>query len=330
MAEKEKIMEKTGISADIGMGREVFGAAAGKMRFTLKNDYLFRATMQMNNKALKGLICAVLGLSAEEVASVRIQNPIELGRSIEAKDFLLDIKVLLNSNTIVNLEMQLINMGNWPERSMIYLCRSFDNVNRGEDYLDVVPVMQVCFLDFTLFEKEPEFLSTYMFLNIKNHIIYSDKLKLFVIDLTQIEKATEEDRMRGIDRWAKLFKATTWEEIRMLSEGNEFLKEAAETAYRLSAEEKIRLQCQAREDFYREQNTIKAIMKRNLEEIARGKETIARNQEEIARNQEELAQSREETSNVREKLIQTQEELVKSQEEVALLMKKIAELERAR
>lgn len=244
-----------------------FREATGKMRFTLTNDYLFRATLQKSGKALKGLICAVLDREPEEVRSVEITNPIELGESMEAKDFLLDIRVLLDNDTIMNMEMQVLNMGNWPERSLVYLCRSFDSLNRGQDYLMIRSVIQVCFLDFTLFRDYPEFFSTYMFVNIRNHIIYSDKLKLFVIDLTQIDEATEEERSRGMEHWARLFKATTWEEIKMLAEKNEFLEEAAETAYRLSAEEKIRLQCQAREDYYRTQNTIKAVMEQQVQKI---------------------------------------------------------------
>ncbi|MBR5247668.1 MAG: PD-(D/E)XK nuclease family transposase [Lachnospiraceae bacterium] len=115
------------------------------------------------------------------------------------------------------------------------------------------PVVQVSFLDFTLFKDSPEFFATYKFMNTKNHKIYSDKMSLYVVDLTQIENATEEDKLQGIDYWAKLFKATTWEEIKMLASNNIFLTEAAETVYQLSAEDRIRLQCEAREDFYNQQ-----------------------------------------------------------------------------
>jgi len=244
----------------------LFKSAAGKIKFTLTNDYMFRATWQKNKKALKGLICSILGLKYDDIVSIEIMNPIELGNSIDAKDFILDVKVLLNNNTMVNLELQILNLGNWPERSLSYMCRSFDKLNSGEGYMEVKPVVQVCFLDFTLFKEYPEFFSTYMFTNIKNHIIYSDKLKLYVIDLTCINKATEEDKIRGIHHWAKFFKATTWEEIKMLSAENTFLEEAAETVYQLSAEEKIRMQCEAREDYYRQQRYIQKKLER-LQEL---------------------------------------------------------------
>ena len=208
------------------------------------------------------LVCAVENIRPEDVLSVEITNPIELGQHIDSKNFFLDVRVVLNDRKTINLEMQVINLGNWPERSLGYLSRSFDSLNRGEEYQDTRPVVQVCFLDFTLFEDAPEFYADYVFMNAKNHKIYSDKMKVSVVDLTQIDKATEEDKLRELDYWARLFKATTWEEIKMLAMKNEYFAEAAETAYQLSAEEKIRLQCEARERYYREQSYIKKQMER--------------------------------------------------------------------
>lgn len=72
-----------------------------------------------------------------------------------------------------------------------------------------------------------------------------------MLDLTRIDLATEEDRAFHIDYWASLFKAATWEEIKMLAQKDDAIKEASNTIYQLSQEEKIRLQCEAREDYYR-------------------------------------------------------------------------------
>ena len=94
-----------------------------------------------------------------------------------------------------------------------------------------------------------------------NYTIYSDKLRLSVLDLTHINLATEEDRQYQIDYWASLFKATTWEELKMLAEKNESLAEATETLYKLSQEEMIRLQCEAREDYYRRERSIQRQMR---------------------------------------------------------------------
>ena len=284
--------------------------ATGKLPYSLTNDYMFRATFQQNEHALKGLICSVLGLEPEKVTSVEVRNPIELGKSIDSKDFIMDLRILLNNDTHINIELQVLNLGNWPERSLGYLCRSFDTLNKGQDYIETKPVVQVCFLDFTLFSDKPEFFANYMFTNVKNYIIYSDKLRLSVVDLTQIDMATEEDKLRGLDYWARLFKATTWEEIKMLAQNNSFLAEAVETVYQLSAEESIRLQCEAREDYYKQQRYIQHKMDRlaQLEEreaeiikhcaqmeatLAEQKTVLAEQEAALAENDEEIARLKE-------------------------------------
>lgn len=88
-----------------------------------------------------------------------------------------------------------------------------------------------------------------------------------MLDLTRIDLATEEDRQYHIDYWASLFKATTWEELKMLAEQNEFIANASSTVYQLSQEETIRLQCEAREDYYRRQRSVQHYMDKQKEII---------------------------------------------------------------
>ena len=113
----------------------------GKLTIPMTNDYLFRALLQQNNKVLTGLIASLLHLSPSEISSVEITNPIVLGESINDKTFFLDIRVNLNQNTLINLEMQVINEHNWPERSLSYLCREFDQLSTGQSYELVKPVI---------------------------------------------------------------------------------------------------------------------------------------------------------------------------------------------
>lgn len=241
--------------------------ASGPLTIPMTNDYLFRALLQRNNKVLKGLICSLLHLASVNVRSVEITNPIELGTSVNDKTFILDIRILLNDQTIINLELQVINQHNWVERSLCYLCRSFDNLQAGEEYQSVRPIIQIGLLNFTLFPEHPEFYATYQLLNVKNHSLYSDKLRLSVLDLTQIKLAAEEDKQYQIDYWASLFKATTWEELNMLAQNNEDFAEASATVYQLSQEERIRLECEAREDYYRTQLGIQHMLDRQNAQI---------------------------------------------------------------
>ncbi|MCM1540756.1 MAG: PD-(D/E)XK nuclease family transposase, partial [Blautia sp.] len=198
------------------------------------------------------------------------------------RDFFLDVKVLMNDQTYINLEMQVINEHNWTDRSLSYLCRSFDHLEHGQDYRYAKPTIQIGLLNFTLFPENPEFYATYQFLNVKNHMPYSDKLRLSVLDLTRIDLATGEDKSYHIDYWASLFKSTTWEEIKMLAQKDDLINDASNTIYQLTQEEKVRLQCEAREDYYRRQNYVE-------EELARKEAALADKDAEIAKKDAEIA-----------------------------------------
>ncbi len=275
---------------------------SGPVTIPMTNDYLFRALLQRNNKVLKGLISSVLHIPVEEITSVMIMNPIELGEAIDAKDFYLDVRVELNKGTIINLEMQVLNKGDWTERSLSYLCRTFDNLSKGDDYINVKPVIQICFLDFTLFPEYPEFYANYYFMNVKNHTKYSDKMRLGVIDLKHIELATEEDKKYQIDYWAALFKSTTWEEIKMLAQNNEFIEEASETIYQLTQEEKIRLQCEAREEYHRIERCRQHELKIAKEEKAILEEEKAKLEKENAEMEKKNAEMEAEIARLKAEL----------------------------
>lgn len=60
--------------------------------------------------------------------------------------------------------------------------------------------------------------------------------------------ATEKDISSYLDTWAKLFKATTWEEIKMITKDNPSMNSTAESIYLSNADTNIIEQCRARED----------------------------------------------------------------------------------
>lgn len=262
----------------------------GALLVPMTNDYLFRALLQQNNLVLKGLICALLHMEEADISSVIITNPIRLGDSIDNKTFVLDINVIMNQHHIINLEMQVINLNNWQDRSLSYLARNFDHLKKGEDYQLTHPVIQIGLLNYTLFPKYPEFYSTYQFLNVKKHTLYSDKLRISVLDLSRIDLATEEDRQYQLDYWAALFKAKTWEELQMLAQNNNYFKEASETVYQLTQEEQIRQQCLAREDYNRTMKGIENTFAAQKHEISTLKKDLDDANQQISAQNKQLSE----------------------------------------
>lgn len=244
----------------------------GKIRYRLTNDYMFRAVMQKSKRVLKHLICALLSISVEDVKDLTIQNPIELGKEIDSKTCILDIKVLLNNNQIINIEMQVAKQDYWKERSLTYLCRTYDNLEAGKEYNEVTPAIQICILDFDLFDEVEELLSKYYLTNenpcYRNH--YTEGFAIFVLNLQQIynPRVINAEGDTELYQWAKLFKAESWEEIRMLAEQNEVFDECATTLAQLTEDEKIRMQLEARNDYIaRQKGLVSRVTKEVTEQV---------------------------------------------------------------
>lgn len=166
---------------------------------------------------------------------------------------------------------------------MVYLCRSYDSLTHGQDYNEAKSAIHIGFLDYTLFQGRPEFYASYKLINVKNYQKYSDNITLNVVDLSRIDLATEEDKAYHIDGWAKLLKATTWEEVKILAAKDENMKEAAKSIFVYNTEEQIRKMCRDREEYYQDlRNYEKAISERDL--------TISSYENEISNCKKELSE----------------------------------------
>ena len=286
-----------------------FTNAKGKIPYNMTNDYMFRAVLQSNNKVLRGLICALLHLQESDIRSVEIVNTIVLGQSIASKEIRLDVNVLLNDDRLINLEMQVANELNWPNRSVLYLCRSFDQLNHGQNYNEVKPVIHIGFLDYTLFEEYPEFYATYKLINVNNHHIYSDNMALSVVNLSKIDLATEEDRKYHIDKWAALFKAKTWEEIKMIAGNSEYLSEATKSIFQMCSDAQIRKMCLEIEEYHLDMQCFQRIIAEQKEALAEKEEVLTIKDGTIAEQKEALTKQEDIISQLRAEI-----ELLKNQQ----------------
>ena len=266
-----------------------FETATGSIDYPFTNDYMFRAILQKDKHVLKALVSALLHLEKDSVKEVTITNPIELGAAISDKDFILDIRINLDGEKLIDLEMQVTNQYNWPERSISYAARSFDHLNSGQDYSEVLTVHSIGFLNYTLFPEAPEFFATYELRNRKSGKLYSSKFSIHVLDLTKIDLASEEDKKYGIDRWARLFMAKTWEELRMVAKNNPDLLQASNELYTINKDDLIRQQARARADAEFWERNRNARIKKLEEALIEKDNALAEKDSEIHKLKEELA-----------------------------------------
>ena len=149
-------------------------------------------------------------------------------------------------------------------------------------------------------------------MDVNTHRIYSDKFSLYVLDLSQIDLATEEDCLWQIEEWAKLFKATTWEEIKMTADKNEYLTETSNTLCDLYADRNVRERCLDRIEY-------NLRMKRYEDDIARKDKALEEKDKTIEENERTIKEN-ERAIKEQSRALNEKDALVKK------LMEEIAEL----
>lgn len=225
-----------------------FQRTHGELEYKPTNDYMFKKLFVTNEAALKAFLSSLLHIPITDINEIEIKNPEILPEQIHDKTCILDISLVLNNILRINLEMQVTPQSSWPDRSVIYLYRMYDNLPAGKDYGELLPAKQIGILDFDLFPEEPEFFAHYKMINVKNHKIYNDKVEVCVLNSNQINLATEEDIASGIHLWARFFKAGTWEDLNMLAQENAIFADCAQTIHNMLQDDAQRLYMQSRID----------------------------------------------------------------------------------
>ena len=297
--------------------------ARGPVRISMTNDYLFKALMQRNERVLKALVCALLHLKTDEISKIELLNPIILGEYAEEKDIILDVNVCLNDEKVLDLELQVADEKNWTERSLYYACRNYTELVKGGNYRNAMPSIHIGLLDFTLFKEHEKFYATYKLLEEKEHYLYTDKLQIGVVDLTRIDLATPEDQEYNIDKWARLFKAKTWEDIRMVAAKNQMIDDAATTIYQLTADERIRQQCEAREDYLRRQRGIQQMLEEQKNQLEEQKSQLEAQGRQLTEKDQQLTEKDQQLTEQKQQLTEKEQQIAEQRKIIEELQKKL-------
>ena len=137
-----------------------------------------------------------------------------------------------------------------------------------------------------------------------------------MLQLNQLGNPKDQRDIPEIYYWAQLFKAQTWEEIQMLAEKNEYIKQSIVTLQELTADEKAKMQMEARERYRRDLATSVELGKQqSAEVIQRLQEKNKQLEEKSEKDEKEKKQLQEESKQIKEESKQKDERIRKVQEE---------------
>ena len=215
-----------------------------------KVDFCFKELME-EPEVRRGFISAVLGIRPEEIIQTTLLPTHLRKESQEEKLGILDVRVLLNGDIQINMEMQVAPFELWEERSLFYLGKMYiDQIKEGEDYDVLKKCIHIGILDFVMFQEDEEFYSRFHIWEDQRHRKYTDKLEVHILELPKLDRYRYPQT--ELLKWARFINAERKEDLEMIAKTDKFLGTAYEALTNLSADEKKRLEYEAREKAIRD------------------------------------------------------------------------------
>lgn len=215
-----------------------------------KVDFCFKELME-EPEVRRGFISAVLGIRPEEIIQTTLLPTHLRKESQEEKLGILDVQVLLNGDIQINMEMQVAPFELWAERSLFYLGKMYiDQIKEGEDYDVLKKCIHIGILDFVMFQEDEEFYSRFHIWEDQRHRKYTDKLEVHILELPKLDRYRYPQT--ELLKWARFINAERKEDLEMIAKTDKFLGKAYEALTNLSADEKKRLEYEAREKAIRD------------------------------------------------------------------------------
>ena len=216
-------------------------------------DICFKELMQ-NPKVRKGMVAAILGKDPDEIESTVLMPTILQQEYADDKLGILDARVKLVDGEQIDVEMQNAFFAFWPNRVLFYLGKMYTSqLKEGEGYENLKQCVHVSILNFIHFPDDNICFRAISFCEEGTGKICTDKMKIYVLELPKLPP--EQKNEKDIIRWMRFLRAKSRKEFEKMAERDEYIQEAYEALKRMSADEKKRLEYEAREKALRDYNT---------------------------------------------------------------------------
>ena len=200
-----------------------------KLEYTFKNDTLFKMIFVKYPYLLKRLVSNLLSIKLESIEEFAVINPEMPPEALGEKFCRLDVNMLVDGQR-VDLEIQVSDEGDYPERSLYYWAREYSSaLGEGKEYRELPRTIIVSILAFNLFACE-EFHSEFRALEVKRQELLTDKMSLHYFELPKLPEIVSADD--ELKLWLYLFKAETEEDLSKIEKMGVNVMKQAIKAYR--------------------------------------------------------------------------------------------------
>ncbi|MGD2089757.1 MAG: Rpn family recombination-promoting nuclease/putative transposase [Candidatus Aminicenantes bacterium] len=161
-----------------------------------KNDVAFRKIFGDENK--KDILISFLNNILEfagtnkEIIDITITNPYQVPKLKELKETILDIKAVDKRNIHYIIEMQMFHTTAFEKKVLYYVSKAYyQQLNRAEDYPKLNQVIFLGFLNFKLFNENPDYTTRHLILDEKTNENHFQDFELNFVELPKFTKTLE-------------------------------------------------------------------------------------------------------------------------------------------
>jgi predicted transposase/invertase (TIGR01784 family) len=224
------------------------------MGLRLVNDYIFLYVFgrEETKDILTDLVNAVLvDAGCRPVLSLELKNPVNLRDTYWAKETVLDICATGEDHRQFDIEMQMNNQRGFINRTLYYWSQQYSQqLEKGETYGILRPVVGINLLDFVMFKDTQENHHRFMLTDVKNpDSVLTEDLQIHYVELT---KASPRDT--GLRQWIALLENAGKEgwDVKTVFGDNKLISDAFEQFQRCTQDDGVRRLAQARDKFQRD------------------------------------------------------------------------------
>ena len=220
-----------------------------------KVDFAFKELM-MNEKVRAGFLSAVLDIKVDDIKSTQMKNTNLTKEHQDEKQGILDVRLIMNDDTEINIEMQVLSMATWTDRSVFYVSKMLsEQVGIDKKYTNIMKCIGISIVDFNCIRQTENYHTVYHIREDSNPtIIFSDKMEWHMVELPKLPSVNDGT---NIYNWTKFFKTKEREEFEMLAQNDEYLQEAYRQLDIISQDEQKRMEYDSRTKMLYHINTIK-------------------------------------------------------------------------
>ena len=201
-------------------------------KITLRNDYAFKRIFgtEENTDILQNLLECILDILPENIAGLELLDKEFHKEILTEKLGILDIKLRLKDETIINIEIQNRWRGDFPERSVYYWSKMYnESIKQGQDYTNLPKCITINLIGKG-FNKNKRLHNKYFVMEKDTKEPLFSKLEIHIINLETAKLLDESNytdiKTKRLLSWLKFIETDDREVRKMLAQNSKTMKKA--------------------------------------------------------------------------------------------------------